>query len=83
MKNPFHRIDRALAVLAACAVLIGAAARPPAAANDVSLLDLVETEFGYTTVADQYQHAVAPQLLLDGARVGIVAYLRSRTRKSA
>ncbi len=78
MKNPFHRIDRALAVLAACAVLIGAAARPPAAANDVSLLDLVETEFGYTTVADQYQHAVAPQLLLDGARVGIVAYLRSR-----
>ena len=42
------------------------------------MLDLVETEFGYTTISDQYQQPVAPQRLLDGARVGLVAYLRSR-----
>jgi carboxyl-terminal processing protease len=42
------------------------------------LLHLVETEFGYTTIADQYQHPVAAQRLLDGARVGLIAYLRSR-----
>jgi carboxyl-terminal processing protease len=71
-------LNRALAVLAACAVLALCAGRPATAANDVSLLDLVETEFGYTTIADQYQRAIAPQRLLDGARVGIVAYLRSR-----
>jgi carboxyl-terminal processing protease len=67
-----------LAVVAACVMLAGPASRPAAAATDVSLLDLVETEFGYTTIFDQYQHVVAPQRLLDGARVGLVAYLRSR-----
>src|SRR5271170_5451337 len=51
----------------------GAAATP-----NVSLLDLIETEFGYNVVADQYQHPVATQQLLDGARVGLVAYSRSR-----
>lgn len=49
-----------------------------AAAPNVSLLDLIETEFGYNVVAEQYQHPVATQQLLDGARVGLVAYLRSR-----
>jgi carboxyl-terminal processing protease len=66
---------RTLAALVLCAV---AAGRPASAATDVSLLDLVETEFGYTTISDQYQHPVAPQRLLDGARVGLVAYLLSR-----
>ena len=33
---------------------------------------------GYTTLTDQYYRRVAPQQLLDGARVGMVAYLRSR-----
>lgn len=78
MKHVSHPVNRALAVLGACAVLALCAGRPAAAASDVSLVDLVETEFGYTTIADQYQHAVAPQRLLDGARVGIVAYLHSR-----
>ncbi len=70
-------LRRALAVLAACAfvALPGQRAR---AATDVSLLDLVETEFGYTTIVDQYQHPVSVQRILDGARVGIIAYLRSR-----
>jgi carboxyl-terminal processing protease len=72
----FH-LRRALAVLAACALvaLPGQGAR---AATDVSLLDLVETEFGYTTIVDQYQRPVSVQRILDGARVGIIAYLRSR-----
>jgi len=73
--NVPRSINRMLAALTACIVL---AARPASAATDVSLLDLVETEFGYTTIADQYQHPVAPQRLLDGARVGLIAYLRSR-----
>ncbi len=33
---------------------------------------------GYTTLTDQYYRAIAPQQLLDGARVGMVAYLRGR-----
>ncbi len=33
---------------------------------------------GYTTITDQYYRNVAPQRLLDGARSGIVAYLRGR-----
>jgi carboxyl-terminal processing protease len=70
--------SRPLAVLAACAAIVVPLSRASAAASDVSLLDLVETEFGYTTIADQYQHPVKTQRLLDGARVGIVAYLRSR-----
>jgi len=74
----FRRRGRLLFVLAGCALLALPAARPALGATDVSLLDLVDTEFGYTTIVDQYQHPVAPQRLLDGARVGIVAYLRSR-----
>jgi carboxyl-terminal processing protease len=73
-----RRLHQTLAVIAACALLALQGGRPAAAATDVSLLDLVETEFGYTTISDQYQHPVAPQRLLDGARVGLVAYLRSR-----
>lgn len=33
---------------------------------------------GYTTITDQYYRRVSPQLILDGARTGIVAYLRGR-----
>jgi carboxyl-terminal processing protease len=33
---------------------------------------------GYTTIADQYYRDVRPQQLLDGARTGLVAYLRGR-----
>jgi carboxyl-terminal processing protease len=45
---------------------------------DVTLLDLIQTEFGYTTITDNYYRNVSPQVLLDGARTGIVAYLRGR-----
>ncbi|MGP6156797.1 MAG: S41 family peptidase [Vulcanimicrobiaceae bacterium] len=47
-------------------------------ARDVSILDLVELELGYTTLSEQYYRHVNPQVLLDGARTGIVAYLRGR-----
>jgi carboxyl-terminal processing protease len=71
-------IRRALAVLAICVTVAGSGSRLAAQTSDISLLDLVETEFGYTTISEQYQQPVAPQRLLDGARVGITAYLRSR-----
>ena len=71
----FKRVCAAAVMLC---VLTVAGGRPAAASTDVSLLDLVETEYGYTTIADQYQHPVSAQRLLDGARVGLVAYLHSR-----
>lgn len=48
------------------------------AASDVSLLDLVETDLGYSTISEQYYQRVAPQRLLDGAQSGMIAYLRAR-----
>jgi carboxyl-terminal processing protease len=68
---------RLLAIAALCAVVMATPMRAGAAAG-INLLDLVETEFGYTTIVDQYQHPVAAQRLLDGARIGIIAYLKSR-----
>jgi carboxyl-terminal processing protease len=49
---------------------------PAHAAREIALVDLIELDMGYTTITDQYYQAVAPQALLDGARVGMVAYLR-------
>jgi carboxyl-terminal processing protease len=54
------------------------AAADPGRKPEVRLLDLIETEFGYTTITDNYYRNVSPQVLLDGARTGIVAYLRAR-----
>ena len=71
-------IKNLFAALGASALLAVSSGHPAAAAAGVSVLDLIETDFSYTTISDQYQHAVAPQLLLDGARVGLIAYLRSR-----
>lgn len=69
---------RSLALAMTATVALATALPAPARARDVSLLDLVETEFGYTTIVDHYQHPVAVQRILDGARVGLIAYLRSR-----
>lgn len=44
---------------------------------DVTLLDLIELEFGYTTIVDHYYEPLATQRLLDGARSGIGGYLRA------
>ena len=69
---------RARLIALALVALLVAPAALRAAPSDVTLLDLVETEFGYTTIFDQYQQPLAAQRLLDGARVGLIAYLRSR-----
>ncbi len=66
---------RPLALLLA---LLLAVVRPASAADEVSLLDLIEVEIGYTTILYHYYEPVSQQRLLDGARIGIVAYLRSR-----
>ncbi|MFN2461053.1 MAG: S41 family peptidase [Candidatus Velthaea sp.] len=63
---------------AALAVAAALAAQPHGAAPDVSLLDLIETEIGYTTIGEQYYRSVPAQTLLDGARTGLQAYLRAR-----
>jgi len=72
-----HRYRTRAGLALGAAVLLLAAA-PAARTPEVTLLDLIETEFGYTTIVDHYQHPVSPQRLLDGARVGLIAYLRSR-----
>jgi len=55
----------------------GAIARSPAA-TDVSALDLIELEIGYTTLLSVYYKPVAPKTLVDGARTGLTAYLVTR-----
>jgi C-terminal processing protease CtpA/Prc len=71
-------VSKIFAAVAVCALIAVSTWRPAAAATGITVLDLIETDFSYTTISDQYQRAVAPQLLLDGARVGLIAYLRSR-----
>ncbi len=43
------------------------------------ILDMAELEVSFDTVRAEYYRRPNPQVLLDGARVGIVAYLRSRS----
>lgn len=70
--RPFVRSAALLLCLAVCST------RGASAASDISLLDLIELEIGYTTIQYHYYEPVSQQRLLDGARTGIVAYLRSR-----
>lgn len=42
------------------------------------MLDAIEIEFGYATLADHYYRSVPAQRLLDGARSGLIAYLHAR-----
>ncbi len=53
-------------------------ARPARASTDVSLLDLVEIDYAWTTIQDHDVRPVAVQRLLDGARTGLIAYLKER-----
>lgn len=70
------------AVAVCASLLVALSAVPPSAsarvANDVSMLDLIETDLAYTTISDQYYRLVKPQVLLDGARAGLIAYLHGR-----
>lgn len=73
--TPTRLLPRSLAFLICIPVAV---ARPAAAAREVTLIDLIELEIGYTTIQYQYYLPISEQRLLDGARTGIVAYLRSR-----
>ncbi|MBC5810649.1 MAG: S41 family peptidase [Candidatus Eremiobacteraeota bacterium] len=50
----------------------------PARAADVTLLDLIEVEIGHSSIAEQYYRPLATQGLLDGARTGMLSYLKRR-----
>jgi len=58
------------------ALLVGGAPGGVRAERDLSPIDLVDLEVSYDTLTTQYYRHVDPQRLIDGARVGIVAYLR-------
>ena len=74
-------MSRQAAALLAAALLLGAAPSPGAQAPAVDMqrvLDMAELEAGYDTIRAEYYRPASPQRLLDGARVGMVAYLRER-----
>ncbi len=48
------------------------------AASDFTLVDLIELEIGHSTIGERFYRHVTPQAQLDGARTGIVAYLRGQ-----
>jgi carboxyl-terminal processing protease len=73
--HPRTRRTLALVLLLAFATL---GARPAAASDAVSLLDLVEIDYAWTTIADHYDGPLTTQRQLDGARAGLVAYLKGR-----
>ena len=73
------RSQRSCAFAVAALILVSAPAKLRAAdSSDISVFDLVELDMGYTTLSDNFYQRVEPQRLLDGARVGLIAYLRSR-----
>jgi carboxyl-terminal processing protease len=63
------------AALAALLALVGTTI-PARAGQELNPVDLVDLEVAYDTLTTQFYQHVAPQRLIDGARVGIVAYLR-------
>jgi carboxyl-terminal processing protease len=60
------------------AMLALAVPRGAHASTDVDLIDLVEVDYAWTTIADHYDGPVVTQRQLDGARSGLIAYLRGR-----
>ena len=76
-----HNVVIRIALKPGCLALLlclALGAVEPASAADLTLFDLVELDIGYTTIQYHYYVPVSQQRLLDGARTGIVAYLRSR-----
>jgi carboxyl-terminal processing protease len=68
---------RAVSLMLIALVVLGGAG-PVRASTSVSLLDLVEVDLAWTTIADHFDRPVTPQRLLDGARTGLIAELRAR-----
>jgi carboxyl-terminal processing protease len=77
---PRRLLATVLAALVSLAVPAAAAPAPGRGAPAVSLgaLDVIALEIAYTTVMARYYQPVDPAVLLNGARGGIVAYLRGR-----
>jgi carboxyl-terminal processing protease len=73
----FHRTRGFVASILLMFTLAGqpAHARP---LPEVTLGDLIQIDFAYTTISDNFYRNVPPQVLLDGARAGMLAYLRER-----
>jgi len=69
---------RAVALALAFALAPTVAGSPALATHDLSPIDLVDLEVAYDTLTTQYYRRLDPQRIIDGAHVGIVAYLRGR-----
>ncbi len=76
-----------LSAVACAAFVLGLDARAPAAAPapppDLSALDLIELQIGYTTLLATFYRPVTPQTLAGGARTGLGAYLLARGLSAA
>ncbi len=72
----FRSVRRAAALVALAAAVTLAV--PATASTNVSMLDLVEVDYAWTTIADHFDRPVSAQRLLDGARTGLIAELRAR-----
>ncbi len=77
---PFARALAAVATLVlAIALAPGSGARAAVpVTTDLSALDLIELQIGYTTLLATYYRPVSPRTLAGGARTGIASYLLSR-----
>ncbi len=72
-------------ICAALALALLTCSRASAAApnpNALSGLDIIELEIAYTTLMSQYYRPLTGAQLLEGARTGLLAYLKSRGVKT-
>ncbi|MBC5799389.1 MAG: S41 family peptidase [Candidatus Eremiobacteraeota bacterium] len=69
---------RALALVVALSASATARSHASDAATDLSALDLLELQIGYTTLLATYDGPVTPREIAGGARQGVAAYLVSR-----
>jgi carboxyl-terminal processing protease len=74
----FARASAAV-LAAALALSLGSGSRAASpVSSDLSALDLIELQIGYTTLLATYYRPVSPRALAGGARTGIASYLLSR-----
>ncbi len=76
-----HAFGAASALVTASAAALALGTVPAAAkpvTTDLSALDLIELQIGYTTLLATYYRPVSPRALAGGARTGVAAYLVAR-----
>jgi len=73
-----RNIRFACSIVCALSVAFLAGGATAGAARAISIVDLLDLEVGYDTLAVQYYRRTTPQQIADGARTGIVAYLVGR-----